>query len=171
MKCAKIESLIYLYNELDEREKLYVDVHKDGCASCRSLFVQRGQQHIWIREVGAMPVLAASPPRIKRNIMQAIEANKENSFTEIINIVTMYWLRASLAIASILIAGLFFAQRSADYSRTVLNSTNSVSNGIRLNTPQFLKAHLKRRESANQISFYDCLKQSDSEFLKNLKAN
>jgi uncharacterized membrane protein YgcG len=171
MKCKKIESFIYVYSELDEQEKQIVNTHVHGCLSCQALFAKINHQHSLIRKVGEMPVLADSPERIKRNIMQAIETRKENWFDTIISMVRIYWLRTSFAVASILLAGFFFTELSTDYSRTVINSNNSVLNNIRLNTPKFLKAHVDRRESTNQISFYDCLKHADCDFLKNLKLN
>ncbi len=171
MKCEKIVSSIYLYNELDEQERHQVDIHIDGCSSCKILFTQTSNQQLLIRKAGETPILAASPERIKRNIMQAIVGTKRNWFDEIILIVNQYLLRASLVVASILLTAFFFSELSADYTRTPLNSTYTASSGIRLNTPKFLKDHIKRREATNQVSFYDCLKQSDCDFLKNLKTN
>ncbi len=170
MKCKKIELSIYLYSELNERERHQVDTHINGCSSCKALFVQVNNQRSIIHKLAEAPVLSATPERIKRNIMQAIESSKRNWFDEIILMVNQYWLRISLAVASTLLAGVFFAELSTDYSRTAFNST-SVSSNIRLNTPKFLKDHVERRGSTNQVSFYDCLKQSDCDFLKNLKTN
>ena len=103
--------------------------------------------------------------------MQAIESTHRNLLDEVISIITSYWLRASLAVASMLLTAFFYMEFSDGYSKTPLNSTYSASSGIRLNTPKFLKDHIKRRESTNQVSFYDCFKQSDCDFLKNLKTN
>jgi predicted anti-sigma-YlaC factor YlaD len=170
MKCKKIESLIYLYNELDEGEKHQVDTHMDGCSSCKDLLAQVIDQHSLIRRVVEIPILAASPERIKRNILQAIESNKPTWLDKINAMVSFYWLRTSLAVASILLVGFFFVEFSADYSLPTINATYNSTN-IPLNTPKFLQAQVKRRESTHQISFYDCLKQSDCDFLKNLKPN
>jgi predicted anti-sigma-YlaC factor YlaD len=170
MKCEKIESLIYLYNELDKQQRHQVDMHLSGCSSCKALFGQVNDQYSMIRNIGEMPIVAESPERIKRGIMQAIESSKKNLLDEIISIVTAYWLRVSLSVASILLAGFFFVELSVVYSRTTVNSTYSVSSTY-LNTPKFLKAHVKRRESSNQVSFYDCLKQGDCDYLKNLKTD
>jgi predicted anti-sigma-YlaC factor YlaD len=171
MKCKKIESFIYVYNELDEKVRSQVNEHLEGCLSCKALFVEISHQQSLIRAVAEMPVFAASPERITRNIMQAIETSNESWFNKVVSILSTYWLRASLAVASVLLAGFFFAELSTDYSGTVINSSNTASNNIKLNTSRFLKAQVKRRESTNQISFYDCLKQPDCDLLKNHKTN
>jgi predicted anti-sigma-YlaC factor YlaD len=170
MKCKKIESFIYVYNELDEKERNQVNTHLEGCLSCKALFAQLNHQYSMIRTVAEMPVFATSPERITRNIIQAIETTNENWFDKIVSILGTYWLRASLAVVSVLLAGFFFAELSTDYSGTVINSSNTASNNIKLDTPRFLKAQVKRR-ATNQISFYDCLKQPDCDLLKNHKTN
>jgi len=169
MKCDEIESLIYLYNELDEQERYQVDTHVKDCASCKTFFVTLNNQHSLIQKASELPISAAYPERIKRNIMQVVERSNRNWMEELFSIATSYWLRASLAVASILLAGFFFVEFST-YSRISIPSTNATSSTY-LNTSKFLKAHMERRESTNQVSFYDCLKQSDCDFLKNLKPN
>jgi predicted anti-sigma-YlaC factor YlaD len=171
MKCEKFEFLIYVYNELDEKERNQVDTHVQRCLSCNALFARINQQHALIRKVSEIPVFAASSQRVTKNIMQAIETSNENWFDKVVSILHTYWLRTSLAVASVLLTGFYFAELSTDYSGTVINSSHVVSNNIRLNTSKFLEAHIKRRETTNQISVYDCLKQSDCDFLKNLKTN
>jgi anti-sigma factor RsiW len=171
MKCEKIETLMYVYNELDEKEKNQVNTHLAGCLSCKALFAEISHQHSIIRKVGLMPVFATSPVRITRNIMQTIETSNKSSIEKVVSIFSAFWLRAALAVASFLLTGFFFAELDAGYSRTAANSNNMTSNMIRLNTSKFLEAHKRRRETSNQISFYDCLKLSDCDYLKNLKTN
>lgn len=169
MKCEKIESLLFLYTELTEDEKLRVDKHVQSCASCNSLFIRLTHQQQLIRQVAETPVLVGNSTRIKNSVMQAIVVSNKNWFQEFFETVKEFWLRTSMAFASILLVGFFFAELSTEYSCTKFNSTYSALSNVHLNTANFLKAHVDRRESTNQVSVYECLKQHDCEFLKNLK--
>lgn len=169
MKCDKIESLIYLYPELNHHEKLTVDAHIRDCASCKTLYNQLHYQHLLIQKVKELPISAAFPDRIKRNIMRVVERPKRNWIEELFSNSRVYWLRTSMAMTSILLTGFFYTEFSTN-SQIPTHTPNTASN-IYLNTPKFMQAHIKRRESASQVSFYDCLKQRDCDFLTNLKTN
>lgn len=170
MKCGKIESLIYLYYELDQQERHLVDMHMNECSSCKALFVKTSGQHSLIRKVGEMPLTARSPEQIKRNIMKAVESSNRNWFDEFVTIVTTHWIRAPLAVASMLLTGFFFVELSSDHSQMNIRSKYTASTTY-LNTSKFLEVQVKRRESVAQVSIYDCFKQKDCDFLKNLKTN
>ncbi len=112
MDCRKTEKLAssYLLGELGGEDLLKVDIHLESCASCAGLLGKREESVSGL--VLGTPHLQP-PPRVKRNLMDRVDADWRRSRTPIHRLLIHAGMelttKPGLAVAAVLVVGLVLA--------------------------------------------------------------
>ncbi len=112
MDCRSTEKLAssYLLGELSGDELLEVDIHVESCASCAGLLGKR-EENVSGLVLGTPHV--QPPPRVKRNLMDRVDADRRSSRTPIHRLAIRAGIelttKPGLAVAAVLVVGLVLA--------------------------------------------------------------
>ena len=160
MNCAQAEMRIYLYGELNGREREETDAHMANCPLCRELYGRANESRVLTKRILQTPAPLPDHPRITRQVMGAIGEmpgkrswSKMHFFDRFIKPVRY----ACAALSFFLIVGFLVEQNRVIESRG--NETNITSDGTEkmpLNSASFYKS-LTEARAEKQISLYECV--------------
>lgn len=173
MKCSDFEKMIYLFSELDDREKQKLEGHLTTCASCTALFAQLRQDQVTVSEV-----LKQVPDKFKNEnpfltsrIMSSIEKEKAKSTVSIIEQFIPAFgfrpLKYALAAVSFALLVLFIVQVdpiSQTEQAVSIYKQMPIRKTVQMNSSAFrekIKNSIRNDEVkvASSFSFADCLKE------------
>lgn len=161
MKCRNAERAIYLYPELNDRERTVLDNHLAGCASCRAVFdrVQRERNLIFsslrVREV------PDNESDLTDRIMNGVMLDRRTVTTT-----RHAWpglipsLRWSMAVVSVVLVIMFIAEQRVGITQTAEVSVTELDTyAPRLNSTLFLKSLTTAGSevAVNGPSLKDCI--------------
>ncbi len=148
MNCSAFEKRIYLYRELTLAERKITDDHLSDCESCRAMAALLVQQQERIEKAKSIKPVINDPERLMRRIV-ATAARKdqpESQFDGIKSLLDHLFVRyAFSAISLLLITFLYIETHYEDRLRGVAKV--EIRQGTILNTSNFIKMHLKSRQS------------------------
>jgi anti-sigma factor RsiW len=161
MNCREAEKYIYLYAELDPREREETDRHVANCAKCRQLLDAVGAQRNFIGAAFQVTPELADASRMTRSVMEAICKQQREKVSWpgfLMAIPSLQVLRYSMAVISFLLVVTFFSEYSAEH-RTAPYKHIRVERNTKLNTASFHAAFIARKENektANSL-LYECV--------------
>ena len=167
MSCKKSERDIYLYNELNSKEKRNIDQHLQQCDACRKLLQEVQTQLSALHEIAPAKAQLKNPDRLTRHIMQAIESEQKSKWTNLFaslfdNAVPRYALGA----VSVFLIVFFITEQSwPSESNTPVYVINTFSKrDVPLNSFSFLKKNVEKNKEPKRRTFtslYACALSND----------
>lgn len=164
MECVKSKKLIYLFDELNDNEKLLLDQHMKTCENCRKLLIEVKSNRRFFQQVMSPPINTSE--QLTDNIMnEVIKAKRETSVgRDPFPILNRLYVRFAFAAVSLLLLITFvteFNQRLVvEHHKDIFTYRNSRT--VRLNSSDFYNP--SNRDSVNRpslLSLANCIKACD----------
>ena len=166
MSCKKHEESIYLYDELTQDERTFLNHHLKGCAACAALFQRMHELQSVVKDVADRKATVRDASLLTHKIMSALPKEKATVSPVVVLMNSLFTRYAFGAVSLVLI--FFFVneqQRTIPLPGNAITQTKDKA-GIALDTNAFMKALTQEQPAAN--SLYLCVKgnQCDFEWVK-----
>lgn len=159
MTCKDLEADIYLYSELSGAEQKRVDAHVHECKACRELFELAKATQVLTTHIGTVKPEPANHSRLTRNIMQAVELERQRKESRLGAFLNSLSLKYTMAAASLM---LIFSFGFESFSAVEpITKRYPSARTVTLNSTSLTKTYRNRKAQPEKISFYACAKSGE----------
>ena len=162
MNCREAEKYVYLYAELNPREREKTDRHISTCAACRELMETANAERNMIRPAARISRPLQDASRMTRRIMDAVQTQQKRSvFDEFVAEPSVNLLRYSMVAISLFIVTVFASEYSAgtQFHPEPQSVFRPVSQYVELNSASFRSALISKQENktTTKTFFHECV--------------
>jgi hypothetical protein len=174
MKCEQYLKFIYIYSELNSKDRKMIDQHLPTCVQCQITFCTVVEQNKLVRSAFAGSSLFPDS-RLTDKIMRSIEAEKPRKTEVAIGLtefLQMSFVRYSLLVLSLVSISFFVAETFTPRRMTTNDMAASFKatgkKNVTLNSDLFYRSSrdtLSRspREGSGGLSIYECMRFCESQ--------
>jgi hypothetical protein len=170
MKCDEYKKLIYLFSELDSKEKTRLHAHIQSCSACQLLLNEIRYERDLLKE--AYKVTSPATIDLTEKIMRAIPeraAPGRQLMDEIFDFITRMQVRYAMAAASVVLVVSFISEINVvpPASADLINQRAELPGDVRLDSDVFYEAMrqtltFSRQEIlSSRLSLYECLRHCE----------
>lgn len=162
MNCREAEKYIYLYTELDLREREEIARHVETCAPCSRLLEAVKTQRSMITAAAQVVPRLPDASRMTQSIMEVVhdrQRKKKSLFNITLQMSPVNVLRYSMAMISFLLIVTFVTEYSAGVEIASPYKAMPAKRNTVLNSASFHAAFVENKESGESRStiFYECI--------------
>jgi hypothetical protein len=170
MRCDEYKKLIYLFSELDSKEKTRLQSHIQSCSACQLLFDEVQREGELLKKVYKVTSPAAID--LTEKIMRAIPerpARRRQVVDDVFNFIAGAKVRYAMAAASVVLVVSFISEINVvpAASANLLNQQPELPGDVRLDSDVFYEPMrqaltFSRQENlSSRLSLYECLRQCE----------
>ena len=164
MKCSSIEKQIYLYPELNDREREETDRHVAACASCRKLFERVNDERDVLQKALRIDPVVPDQAALTSRVMSAIHAGNQSNRSILRNLwrdIRQSPLRYAMMALSLILIVTFISEATIPSDRPFTTRiVKNVDHAVTLNSASLYQASEAAAGKETRSTFwsvYECI--------------